>query len=94
MVRSTTEADARIEYVNDQIDRAIDREGVDAETYDVTPIGSGDDRYLSTSIVFDPYTTARDVARVRRSLPMSFDKEIDFRGGETLVLRVRVGASE
>jgi len=94
MVRSTTDDDARTEYVNDQIARAIDRHDVDVETYDATTIGSGEDAYVTATIVFDPYTTARDVARVRRSLPMSFDREIDFRGGETLVLRVRLGGSE
>jgi len=89
MVRTTTEADDRAEYVNKNVDRAIDDHDVDADFDGATVIGTGDDEYVSATITFDPDTTARDVARVRRSLPMSFDMSIDFRGGDTLLLRIR-----
>jgi len=93
MVRTTTDAD-RTEYVNEQIARAIDREDVDADAGDAAVIGNDEDAYVTATITFDPKTTAREVARVRRALPMSFDREISFRGGDTLTLRVEMGRSE
>ena len=91
MVRTTTEADDRVEYVNKNVDRAIDDHDVEADFDGATVIGTGEDGYVSATITFDPDTTPRDVARVRRSLPMSFDRTIDFRGGDTLMIRIRVG---
>jgi len=89
MVRHTDAADAT-EYVNDQIDRAVELHDVDpAEVDGAAVIGQGDDAYVVAKITFNPLTTVRDVARVRRSLPMSFDRDIGFRHGDTLTLRVR-----
>jgi len=89
MVRHT-EADDATEYVNDQLDAAIESHDVEADFDGAAVIGNDDDAYVSATVTFDPHTTAREVARVRRSLPMSFDKTIDFRGGDTLILRVRL----
>jgi len=93
MVRTIT-ADERTEYVNEQIARVIDDEDVDADAGDAVVIGNDEDAYVTATITFDPETTTREVARVRRSLPMSFDREISFRGGDTLTLRVESGRSE
>lgn len=93
MVR-TTDADEHAEHMNDLIAKAIDAVDADAEFNDPAVMGTGADAWVTTTVTFDPHATARDVARVRRKLPISFDKEISFNGGDTLTLRVEWGRSD
>jgi len=81
-----TELDA---LVDEKINCALDKHNVTAEFDGATIIGSGEDAYIHGTVTFDPQTTAQDVWRVRRSLPLTFDKEIDFRGAETLTLTIQ-----
>jgi hypothetical protein len=85
----TTDADERAEYVTEKINSALDSYDVTAEFDGAGIIGSGEDAYIHATVTFDPQTTAEDVAGVRRALPIVFDKEIDFRGSETLALKIQ-----
>jgi len=88
-MKQNTEAQARTEYVNTRIQDSIAAHGDVAEFKPVAQIGNGDDAYLSTRIVFDNDATAQQVAEVKRSLPMSFDKELRAEGSK-LAISVQV----
>ena len=79
----------RTEYVNTRIQDTIDAHGDVAEFEPMAQIGKGDDAYLTTRIVFDNNATAQQVAKVKRSLPMSFDKELRAEGSK-LTISVQV----
>ena len=82
-------AQDRTEYVNNEIQKAVDARGGNADFAPVTQIGKGEDAYLTTTITFIQDATAQEVAEVKRSLPMSFDKELRT-DGNTLAISVQV----
>jgi hypothetical protein len=78
------------EIVDDKILDVVDSCGVIVQYDSATAIGTGQDAYVTATVVFDPDVTTQEVATFRRSLPMAFDKTIGFCGGDTLKLTVKV----